>query len=93
MVMVALLLVTIVAPIALAYRLCRTQAWWVPGLLVAGAGVYLLVPIEVDPYGGAGDRFVQALGVLVLVHAAILLLASRNARIKARTNGQHAPRV
>ena len=91
--MVALLLATIVAPVALAYRLCRTQAWWVPGLLVAGVGAYLLLPIEVGTYGGAGDRFVQVLGVLLLVHAAILVLASRSARIRTRTNGRHAPRV
>lgn len=86
--MVALLLATVVAPVALAYRLCRTRAWWVAGSLVAGVGLYLLLPIEVSAYGGAGDRFVQVIGVLLLAQAAILLLASRSARIRARTNGQ-----
>lgn len=86
--MIALLLASVVAPVALAYRLCRTRAWWVAGLLVAGVGLYFLLPVEVSAYGGAGDRFVQVIGVLLLAHAAILLLASRNARIRTRTNGQ-----
>lgn len=86
--MVALLLATVVAPAALAYRLYRTRAWWVAGLLVAGVGLYLLLPMEVSAYGGAGDRFVQVTGILLLAHAAILLLASRSARTQTRTNGQ-----
>ena len=46
----------------------------------AGAGVYLLLPIDASAYGGAGDRFVQLMGVLLLVHALIPSLASRSAR-------------
>lgn len=76
--MVALLLATVVVLAALAYWLRRTRAWWVAGLLVASVGAYLLLPTSA--YGGAGDRFAQVIGVLLLVHAAILLLASRRAR-------------
>jgi hypothetical protein len=87
MVIAALLLATIVAPVALAYGLRRTRAWWVAGLLVAGFGMYLLLPIELGAYGGAGDLLVQVFAVLLFVHAAILLLASRSARIRTRTKG------
>jgi hypothetical protein len=92
MVMVALLLATVVAPVALAYRLCRTRAWWVAGSIVACAGVYLLLPVK-SPYGGAGDPFVQGIGVVLLAHAAILLLTSRSARSRARAIERPAPRV
>jgi hypothetical protein len=87
MVMVALLLATVVAPVALAYWLRRTRAWWVAGLLVAAVGLYFLLPIEVSVYRGAGERFVWGIGALLLAHAAILLLASRESPRERRPRG------
>jgi hypothetical protein len=60
-------------------------------VLVAGFGAYVLLPE--GAYGGAGDLFVQVLGVVFLVHATILLLASRSARIRSRMNERRAPHV
>jgi hypothetical protein len=96
LVIFAFLVATVVLPAVLAFVLRRTPAWWIPGIALAGFGVYLLSTVDHTEYkgvegasgalgSGLGDLLQKAYGVFMLVYAVVLFFAARERRKAART--------
>jgi len=68
-----LLVASFVVPLVLGYALRRTRLWWLPSVLLAIGGVYLLATLDHGDHRGEGPGAAADLGNVLQTGYAIAL--------------------